>query len=128
MSKGQRYAVLIGSSRFDKEPRLNRLNCPENDVAGFNDLLAAKEFGGFDNIVILKNKHSHDALIEINRVFRDAQPDDLILIYYSGHGNIDKQGELYLATIDTQLKLLESTSIPFDRIYTFVKNSDCKRI
>jgi hypothetical protein len=34
MNKGRRYAVLIGSSRFDKEPNLNSLKCPENDVDG----------------------------------------------------------------------------------------------
>jgi len=34
---------LIGSSRFDKEPNLNSLKCPENDTAATNRELIVQE-------------------------------------------------------------------------------------
>ncbi len=128
MSEGRRRAILIGSSQFPDEKSLDDLRCPENDVDGFNELLVAKEFGAFDEILTIKNERSHEALVKINRALREANSDDLTLIFYSGHGKTDRHNELYLATVDTQLKLLESTSIPFERIYSFIKNSDCKSI
>ncbi len=128
MSKGRRRAILIASSQFPDEKSLDALRCPENDVDGFRELLQAKEFGAFDEILTLKNERSHEALVKINRALREADADDLTLIYYSGHGKTDRHAELYLATVDTQLKVLESTSIPFNRIYSFIRNSDCKSI
>jgi formylglycine-generating enzyme required for sulfatase activity len=128
MSKGQRRAILIASSRFPEEKSLEALRCPENDVDGVREILEAKEFGAFDEILTIKNERSHEALVKINRALREADADDLTLIYYSGHGKTDRHAELYLATVDTQLKVLESTSIPFDRIYSFIRNSDCKSI
>ena len=35
----KRYAILIGSSRFDKEPKLKPLRCPENDVDGMYEIV-----------------------------------------------------------------------------------------
>jgi hypothetical protein len=54
MNKGRRYAVLIGSSRFDKEPNLNPLKCPENDVDGMREVLAAVDLGAFEEPSVFK--------------------------------------------------------------------------
>ncbi|MGF1623339.1 MAG: caspase domain-containing protein [Alphaproteobacteria bacterium] len=117
---GKRYAVLIASSYFPREPGLQPLTLPENDVDGMHAVLAAPEFGGFTDAVIVKNRPHHEALREINRALKRTDPDDFVLIYYSGHGKLDGAGRLYLATVDTELAVLESTSIPVHAIRALI--------
>ncbi len=107
----KRYAILIASSRYPDEPGLTPLRCPENDVDALNEVLASPDFGQFSTIVVFKNKPSYEILWGIETVLADAGRDDLVLVYFSGHGKTNLFDQLYLATLDTNLKALGSTSI-----------------
>ena len=117
---GNRHAVLIASSSFPEEPALQPLTLPEKDVDGMHAVLSAPDLGGFTDTIVIKNRPHHEALREVNRVLKRADPDDFVLIYYSGHGKLDGAGRLYLATADTELSVLESTSIPVHSIRALI--------
>ncbi len=128
MSEARRYAILIGSSRFDNEPKLNPLKCPERDVDGMREILAAPELGAFGEPFVFKDVENHAVLRRIEEVLSDANHDDQVLIYYSGHGATDLPGRLYLATANTEVKSLVSTSIPVEMLRLFIENSACRKI
>jgi formylglycine-generating enzyme required for sulfatase activity len=128
MSKGRRYAVLIGSSRFDKEPHLSPLKCPENDVDGMREILAATELGAFEKPFVFKNAESYVVMHRIEEILSEATGDDQLLIYYSGHGKMDLPGRLYLTTTNTEVKKLVTTSIPVETLRLLIGNSSCRKI
>jgi uncharacterized caspase-like protein len=39
----------------------------------------------------------------LETTLREARPDDLILVYFSGHGKQDFGGQLCLTTVNTRL-------------------------
>ncbi|MGD0951556.1 MAG: caspase family protein [Methanotrichaceae archaeon] len=117
-----RYAVLIASSNF-QDPNLDHLECPDNDVEGLNEILISKEYGNFCETYPLKNETRYNILEKIEEVFEKADKDDLVLIYYSGHGKQDGKGKLYLTTTDTKVKLLKTTSILLDNIKNIIEDS-----
>jgi uncharacterized metal-binding protein len=124
---GKRLAILIASSRFPNEPKLNPLSLPENDVNGLRKILRSEKHGYFDNAVVLKNVGRNKAIHEIHKILNDAQKDDLVLIYYSGHGKLNSQGHLYLATKDTKNHLLETTSISMEEVKRLMDTSRSKQ-
>lgn len=128
MSKGRRYAVLIGSSSFDKEPKLTPLKCPGNDVDGMREILAAAELGAFEEPFVFKNAESHVVARRIGKVLAEASNHDHVLIYYSGHGETDLPGHLYLATANTEINNLIATSIPVDQLQVMISQSSCRKI
>ena len=128
MSEGRRYAILIGSSRFDNEPKLSPLKCPERDVDGMREILAAPELGAFADTFVFKDVENHAVLRRIEEVLTDATGDDQVLIYYSGHGETDLPGLLYLATVNTEKRTLVTTSIPVETLRLLIENSSCKKI
>jgi formylglycine-generating enzyme required for sulfatase activity/uncharacterized caspase-like protein len=128
MNKGRRYAVLIGSSRFDKEPNLNSLKCPENDVDGMREVLAAVDLGAFDEPSVFKNADSTAVMHRIEEILSEATGADQVLIYYSGHGKTDLPGRLYLATANTEIKKLVTTSIPIETLRLLIENSSCRKV
>jgi len=118
-----RYAILIASSRFPKADNLQPLAGPENDIAQMQEILTSADHGNFGKVVALKNRPHHQVLRTINEILNGAERDDLILLYYSGHGKLDTSGQLHLATVNTQMTALETTSIPLESIKRLLTNS-----
>ncbi len=57
-----------------------------------------------------------------------ATPDDVLLVYYSGHGKQDIVGHLYLVTTDTLVDTLETSSVSLDVLRTIFELSPCRRV
>jgi len=126
-----RHAVLIGCSEFPKAPReLARLRCPENDVDGMHEILTARPWGlfGEQQTHVVKNKTHDEILFKIEEVLNNATKDDMVVIYYSGHGRCDDQGWLYLAALNTDTRYLSSTSVPAQLIKSSIENCASSKV
>jgi formylglycine-generating enzyme required for sulfatase activity len=128
MTEGRRTAILIAASEFPEEPSLQSLRCPKNDVAGLAEALTSPDFGLFTDPLTFINQPSHSTLRAVNRVFKEAGRDDQILIYYSGHGKPDAAGHLHLATFDTEVDALETSSIAVGTLRQLIDNYACKQV
>lgn len=49
-------------------------------------------------------------------------------MYYSGHGLLDNDAHLYLATVNTEPQLLQVTSLPVDSLRSLFRETQCRRI
>ena len=125
---GARYAILIANSVFPKEPQLQPLTAPEKDVDGVASVLRSPERGCFSDVSVLKNRPHHEIASNIHRVLRRAGKDDLVVMYYSGHGKLNQSGQLYLAANDTEVDELESSAVAVGRIRDFVEVSQSRQI
>jgi hypothetical protein len=126
-----RLALLIGNSNFPIDSDLQDLRCPENDVDGMAGILKDQKYGYFDESIQLKNRNTADVKREMGRVFGRAKKEDLVLVYYSGHGKQDLEGQLYLATADTLAGSsmdLMSTALPVSDIRNFIKHSSTNKV
>jgi outer membrane protein assembly factor BamB len=108
---GNKIALIIGNSEY-QDPTLARLAAPGVDVRNLAEVLRAPEIGGFGEVTILANETVSIILKAIARFFSQKKPDDLLLLYFSGHGVRDDHGQLYLATKDTEHDLLSGTAVP----------------
>jgi hypothetical protein len=123
-----RYAVLIGNSTYPKEPKLPDLRCPASDVDGLAAVLQSPSHGQFAETVILKDRSHFEVMREIHRVLSKAGRNDLVLLYYSGHGKLNRAGRLYLATHDTEVDALEATAVPVGGIRDFLEITSSNRV
>lgn len=126
--ENRKIAILIGSSEFPEDDNLINLRCPVKDVEGMEKVLNQDERGAFDKVVSLKNKPSSEVIPEIQRNLNSAKKDDLVLIYYSGHGKLNRGGKLHLTTPNTDTSTLESTSISVSQIREFIDVSSCNKV
>ena len=105
-----KFAIIIGNSRYD-DASLGRLKAPDIDVHELEAVLKAPEVGQFDDVVTLLNQDCASVRKAIARFYDQRQRDDLLLLYFSGHGVKDEQGHLYLALRDTESGLLAGSAI-----------------
>jgi hypothetical protein len=130
MNDERRYAVLIGSSEFDRESGLGNLRCPQNDVEDMAELITAAETGLFlkENVFKLINRPHYEVARHINVLTSRSNTDDVIFIYFSGHGKQDSSGRLYLATVNTSVRALETTSIPLELLRMVLDGCPSRKI
>jgi hypothetical protein len=106
----RRLAILIGNQTFLPESGLEPLHGPLNDVAEMARLLGDLERGNFD-VRMLPDRPHHEITVLIAEELNNRGENELVLIYYSGHGKPDIRAGLCLATADTRESALLATSI-----------------
>ncbi len=91
------YALLVGISEF-KDPRLAKLNAPKGDVEALARVLKDPARGGFDNVDTCIDQDLQTVRDRLAALLDDRSPDDMVLLYYSGHGIMTRGQRLFLAT------------------------------
>jgi Caspase domain len=105
-----RLALLIGSCEFD-DTLLARLATPAVDLQVVEGVLADPAIGKFTVAGRLFNESEARIRRMIDAFFQQARSDDVLLLYYTGHGVLDERGKLYLAARDTFRNALASTAV-----------------
>jgi len=105
-----KFALIIGNSQYD-DASLGRLRAPDVDVQALEAVLKARDIGRFDEVTCLVNEGFASVRRAIARFYDQRRRDDLLLLYFSGHGVKDEQGHLYLALRDTETQLLAGSAL-----------------
>src|SRR6266508_3760365 len=105
-----KYALIIGNNKYDDQ-KLAQLKTPAADSQALAKILDDKTIGSFDEVTPLINQTEGRVRRAVSAFLANKKPDDLVLLYFSGHGVLDDRGRLYLALKDTQTSLLKSTAI-----------------
>ncbi|HEY7045746.1 MAG TPA: caspase family protein, partial [Jatrophihabitantaceae bacterium] len=128
---GRYRALLIGNSTYPAdEHNLQPLRGPVKDIAALNRALVDRDSGLFSDVdvTLLAEVTSSRALRTLSRFFAEAGRDDVLLLYFSGHGKIDQSGRLHLCMQDTETSDLLSTAVSNVRINEFADASRARNI
>ncbi|WP_205324073.1 caspase family protein [Glycomyces sp. YM15] len=114
----RRYrALLIGNAVFRRDPQgLPKLQGPRADVDALFEALSDAESGlfGAEDIEALIDRNLQNLREELHRFFiEDATRDDVLFLYYSGHGKLDLLGRLHLCASDTRVNALPVTALRY---------------
>lgn len=127
--KGKRYAILIGCNEYPKDPdKLHKLKCAENGAEKMKEVLANQERGMFNDVKLFTTEPHNEIATAIQKILTNTKSGDLVLIYYSGHGRLDNWNKLHLATSDTEVSALATTSLPVDLLKKLIDNSRATKI
>ncbi|MEM6592965.1 MAG: caspase family protein, partial [Cyanobacteria bacterium P01_C01_bin.73] len=122
-----KVALLIAVSeyRFGFES----LMAAVKDVEAVKGALQHERIAGFEtaNISTMVNPGPQAMREAIALLFANRAKDDLILLYFSGHGLTDDRGSFYLATPSTKRDLPQATAIDASYIHSLMENSRSKR-
>jgi uncharacterized caspase-like protein len=123
---GRKFALIVANAEYE-DAGLARLSAPGLDAHDFAGALQAPHIGAFDEVTTLLNEVEANIRRAVARLFAGKLPDDLLLLYFSGHGVRDDQGQLYLAARDTERSLLSATGIPAEFVSSQMSASRSRR-
>jgi branched-chain amino acid transport system substrate-binding protein len=94
-----KIALLIGVSEYSEG--LRPISSAILDVEAMRRVLEHPDMGAFEQVTVLPNpdKGSMEKAVEV--LFADRQRDDLVLLYFTGHGLKDQKARFFLSTRDT---------------------------
>jgi Caspase domain len=105
-----RFALILACSRYT-DATLTQLQAPGYDAESLARVLADPAIGDFD-LKTLIDRPAVDSMQELEAFFDGRRRNDLLLVYFSGHGILDQNARLYFATTDTRVDRPRSTAIP----------------
>ena len=122
----ERWAVVIGIGEYRSE-EIPDLEFATADARAVHDFLTSEAAGPFeeDHVLYLTDQEATgDALRQALFVFlQQADWDDLVVIYYAGHGAPDpnRPDNLYLLPTDADLDALAATAFPMWDVKTALR-------
>jgi hypothetical protein len=117
-----RSALIIAAAQYE-DHALSRLRSPVQDAEALRSVLADQRIGNYRVFPPLLNQPYHVVRKAIHKFFAEARLTDVLLLYLSCHGVKDEDGQLCFAMTDTELDLLDSTSVTAEFLAKHVKRS-----
>jgi uncharacterized caspase-like protein/photosystem II stability/assembly factor-like uncharacterized protein len=122
--RGERWAVVVGISKY-QDPKVGALRFADRDAQAFHDFLLSERagLGGFkrENTMLLLNERATTRRIRgaLREFLKAATPDDVVYLYFAGHGAPDPErlSDLYLIAHDTKVDSIASTGVPMEDIH-----------
>lgn len=121
MAASGRHALVVACAAYD-DPRLQKLSAPRGDADSFAAMLGDPSLGGFAVQKVL-DETAGTVARAMETFYKARRPDDLIVLYFSGHGVKDGDGRLYLAARNTSPDLLRSTGVPATLLHDLMEDT-----
>lgn len=110
-----RFALVIGVADY-QDNRIPDLPACERDARDLSGILTDTAIGLFPkaNVTTLLNDAvtRTSVVAAMDELARKAGPDDLVVVFFSGHGATDEKGRAYWVMSDTKVDRLRATAMP----------------
>ena len=137
MAEHKRYAIVVGVSEYEAD--ISPLPYAKNDAVRLASILT--RHASFENVrtyllanepenppgIVVSSPTRANILEKMDYVCREAGPDDLILVYFAGHG-AEVSTVPYLLSCDTKMNILDKTALNVTEINDMLQKSEAKCI
>ena len=128
--RGQKYALIIGVSRYKNNGKgINNLEFADVDATALYEFLQTPAAGKFarENMLLLTNEQATNASIReaLTNFVARAAVNDLLLIFFAGHGAADPYASqnLYVITHDTSVTNMPQTALLMSDLRAYLDNN-----
>jgi WD40 repeat protein len=113
---GRTFILAIGINKYSENPIFKELNFAEKDAETFSKEIAVRQTALGRQAKVIEPLYSekakkNDILSALSNLRDQVQPEDTVIIYFSGHGKATKDGRFYLIPHDigfsTQAEILD---------------------
>ena len=123
---GQRKALIIANDTYE-QGALQNLLAPAADAEALGRVSAIPQIGDFA-VQVVRNEPAHVIQAQIEELFSESRPDDVLLLHFSGHGLKSESGELFFAASNTRPNRLGSTAVSADFVQRCMRDSRSRSI
>ncbi|MDX2239248.1 MAG: caspase family protein [Leptolyngbyaceae cyanobacterium bins.302] len=126
---GKKWAILVGANEYEDKHNYGSLQVCVKDAEAIHSQLLEGGFNSDRIRVITDDSHEipkRNTILAALKATADAtEPDDLLLFYYSGHGD-EVKGESYLVVRDGHYPVLSDTAVPVSRVKQIMEEAPAR--
>jgi len=123
---GSRWAVIVGVSAY-RDTTIPQLKYAHRDATSFAEFLRSPNGGAFndDHLLVLLNEQAtrKNFMEALTTFLSKTKREDLVMIFFSGHGSALNREESYFLMNDTDLRNLAQTAVAMKEIQNAVTRS-----
>jgi Caspase domain len=110
------YVVVVGVSAYeDTRYRLTYADKDANDLANY--LKTRKEnFNQLRLVRLVNQDATRDKILEAKQLLRQSKVDDLVIVFFAGHGLLDDRLDYYFATVDVDFSKPSAKGMSYEAI------------
>jgi hypothetical protein len=117
---GQRKALIIANDEYEQEAMRGLIAAADAEALG--RVLGDPQIGDFA-VQVVRNASAHVIQAHVEELFSESQPDDVLLLYISGHTLKSRWGEMFFAASNTHPDRLPATAVSADFVQQCVQDS-----
>ncbi len=122
--RGKLWAVVIGVSTYKNLGPNDQLEFAHRDASDFADFLRSPN-GGFpsNQLILLTNQTATISAMRSalgTTLPRSVEPDDMVIIFFAGHGVVEGEGDGYLLAHDSDPQNLYATALQLSELNRIV--------
>jgi hypothetical protein len=126
---GKRYALLVGTNEY-KAAAWNDLANPIRDVNAIAAVL--RELYGFE-VQVLENQPMDSIFSAIGNYYKQVQPNDQVIVYFAGHGDVDDQllSDGFIVCTDSrppEQDIARNTYISYLKLQKMINNLSARQV
>nr|WP_172838124.1 caspase family protein [Terriglobus roseus] len=108
---------MIGLSDYPLYPQDRQIHFGKNDAIEFAKYLKTAPGGTFDTTLLVNSEATRSGILTaIKSVGKVASNNDLVYIFFAGHGAVDDSGQAYFMPYDADSKFPEGLGIRMDEL------------
>jgi hypothetical protein len=92
--EGKNYALIIANNTYKAESGMMNLKRPIQDATALKDVLTTRYTFDWSNVQTLYDRTKLDIEVTLEELQKKVLPDDNLLIFYAGHGMMDKETDI----------------------------------
>ncbi|HYH65039.1 MAG TPA: methyltransferase domain-containing protein [Urbifossiella sp.] len=132
-SRPCKHCLLIANGKFPEFPALGDLVTPMGDIEALLPALQPSDGWSRDTFTtnVLRDATAEEIFLALRTMLQAAERTDLVVIYYSGHGMLNREMELILAAHDTDGDAdtcLPNRRVKFADLHAEVDNRNLSRV
>ncbi len=124
-----RRALLVGNWEFPRDAdHLPALKGPPHDLELLAGALTDPDTGlhQVSELIVVENADKAEIILKIEDFFGQASRDHQLLLYYTGHGQLNLLDEFYLCAKDTDTRRLVSSAVSGRDVHNIIKASSAR--
>jgi len=120
------YLVCIGSSKFiEKEKNLNYADKDASDA--FKLFSKSKIYKKIYGRLYLNENVNTSIINEIEQMLSSAQKNDVVIVFYAGHGILNKDLDYFLSTYTVDFNKPEEKGIAYEKLEGLLQNCPARK-
>ena len=125
------HLLLIAIDEYN-DKRWQTLHNPVKDVEDVKNVLTSRYQFEEENITTIYNRQAtwNEIDLTFRRLSRELTESDNLIIYYAGHGELDKdyQNEGYWIPVDAPYNVGNSKYLSHNKVFNFMESSKCHHV